>query len=722
MDINRFLEELDRLFEEKNINDVEPFLRISMDKATEEEDKSAQFTILNEMMGFYRDTSEYDKSIKACQQCIGLMKEMNIEGTVDYATALQNIANAHRAAGLLEESLNYYMETFAIYEENIEPGDYRFASLNNNIALLYQEMGNYEKAAQHLKKALAIIEKIPGAEIEVATTLSNLGASLLEIEEIQEAEECLNKALEIFKKDTVKNFHYSAALSAMAAVKCKKEDYAGAIKLYEEALPEIEINMGQGSAYEITKDNLEKAKEAYEKQQAEKTEKLQENPEEIKQEEYDKLPTTYMGITRINTLMAQGRVGVQLIGDFYEKYTGFRQSPEKVEDWIDIDDYKLATVTNGEVFRDDLGIFTDIRNHFMMQPEKARLVKLAREISAMAQTGQVNYGRSMGRKDYVTATLCIGQFMEHTMKCLYILNKKYAPYYKWLFKGIEKLPILPELAIMINDLARLPDQREMWNEYQYNNTSVNENDQKAVVIEQIARLIINELKSQKIIVSVNSNFLNDYVSLIMEKANYNRGELIDEIIHLEFEAFDKVQNVGGRAECQNNWPYFYLMRKSQYLTWTDDMLLCIRDLWLENKQKGWNMITEKYGRMMESTSPEEYKELAKYFPEKSDKTRAIVAQIAEIQVQWMEDFAKEYPKLASQARNITSETDSVYDTSYETYLKGELLTYSDTLLKMYAEFIIDLYNRNENLAKLTIENTAKLQGYDSLKKAEESLN
>ena len=208
----------------------------------------------------------------------------------------------------------------------------------------------------------------------------------------------------------------------------------------------------------------------------------------------------------------------------------------------------------------------------------------------------------------------------------------------------------------------------------------------------------------------------------MEKANYNRGELIDEIIHLEFEAFDKVQNVGGRAECQNNWPYFYLMRKSQYLTWTDDMLLCIRDLWLENKQKGWNMITEKYGRMMESTSPEEYKELAKYFPEKSDKTRAIVAQIAEIQVQWMEDFAKEYPKLASQARNITSETDSVYDTSYETYLKGELLTYSDTLLKMYAEFIIDLYNRNENLAKLTIENTAKLQGYDSLKKAEESLN
>ena len=334
MDINRFLEELDRLFEEKNINDVEPFLRISMDKATEEEDKSAQFTILNEMMGFYRDTSEYDKSIKACQQCIGLMKEMNIEGTVDYATALQNIANAHRAAGLLEESLNYYMETFAIYEENIEPGDYRFASLNNNIALLYQEMGNYEKATQYLKKALAIIEKIPGAEIEVATTLSNLGASLLEIEEIQEAEDCLNKALEIFKKDTVKNFHYSAALSAMAAVKCKKEDYAGAIKLYEEALPEIEINMGQGSAYEITKDNLEKAKEAYEKQQEEKTESLQENPEEIKQEEINE---------KKEKIEKENLSGLKLAKKFYEE-VGAKMIHEKFPEYED----KIAVGFVGE--------------------------------------------------------------------------------------------------------------------------------------------------------------------------------------------------------------------------------------------------------------------------------------------------------------------------------------------------------------------------------------
>jgi len=40
------------------------------------------------------------------------------------------------------------------------------------------------------------------------------------------------------------------------------------------------------------------------------------------QQEYDRLPTTYRGITRFNTTMAEGRVGVEQIGDFYEKYTG----------------------------------------------------------------------------------------------------------------------------------------------------------------------------------------------------------------------------------------------------------------------------------------------------------------------------------------------------------------------------------------------------------------
>ena len=112
MDINGFIEELDSLYTERRINDVEPFFNESIEQAKKENDLAAQFTILNEMMGFFRDTSQFEKSIKACNDCIELMKKMGIEGTVDYATSLQNVANAYRAAGKLAESLEVYKKFF----------------------------------------------------------------------------------------------------------------------------------------------------------------------------------------------------------------------------------------------------------------------------------------------------------------------------------------------------------------------------------------------------------------------------------------------------------------------------------------------------------------------------------------------------------------------------------------------------------------------------------
>lgn len=123
---------------------------------------------------------------------------------------------------------------------------------------------------------------------------------------------------------------------------------------------------------------------------------------------------------------------------------------------------------------------------------------------------------------------------------------------------------------------------------------------------------------------------------------------------------------------------------------------------------------------MESTSPDEYAEFADKLPKKTEKTRKIVDEIAKIQVDWMEEFSKEYPKLANNARDITSDSDNLYNTSYETYLKGELLTYSEKLLKLYGQFVINLAKEGKNLAEMTIKNTALLSGYKSLDEAEKN--
>ena len=157
MNQNEFYEKLNKLFAEKDIEKVGNFLDSELKSARESGDDLLRLVILNEAIGFNRDTGNFDKSVLYCDEAITLMRDLDMGGTVEYATSLQNIANAYRAAGKKVESLGYYNNVFKIYREKLDENDYRFASLHNNIALLYQEMGNFLMATEHLKKSLSII-------------------------------------------------------------------------------------------------------------------------------------------------------------------------------------------------------------------------------------------------------------------------------------------------------------------------------------------------------------------------------------------------------------------------------------------------------------------------------------------------------------------------------------------------------------------------------------
>lgn len=94
--------------------------------------------------------------------------------------------------------------------------------------------------------------------------------------------------------------------------------------------------------------------------------------------------------------------------------------------------------------------------------------------------------------------------------------------------------------------------------------------------------------------------------------------------------------------------------------------------------------------------------------------------IVSIQVSWMEKFAENYPVLASDARTIHTKDDTIFSTSYETYLRGELTTYSSDMLYLYGRWIVELYKSGKNLAYMIMEETVHAYGYKSLDEAEEN--
>lgn len=479
MDTNKLLEDLDSLFKEKRIDEVELFLEQSLKDARAEGDGRAEVMILNELVGFLRDKSKYEKSLAYGKEAVEKLKQMGMADSIGYATTLLNMATACRAAGQLEASKKYFEEILPIYERHLPPEDYLIASYYNNLSLLYQEMDAHGQACECLEKALAIIEKKENAENELATTHANMGISKVRVRKTDEGVRYLQKAISMFEAMEDKGYHYSAALSGMGEAMYCKGDYQAAIAYYEQAAQAIKNSYGENQAYRIMLENIA-------------------------------------------------------------------------------------------------------------------------EVEAE----------------------------------------------------------LPEHA----DKPKSP-----------------------------------------------------------EAENQAAADCIEKIVAEEWAFFDKVENEGGRASCQNNYGEFEIMRKSQYMTWPKPLLESYLDDVETAKSVGENLITYKYGYMMESTAPEKFAELKDKLPPVEPERRALIDQIVQIQVGWMEEFAEAYPRLSGLARKIHTAQDTEWDTSAETYLRGELLTYSDRTLKLYGQFVAKLAREGKNLTAMTMENTAHLYGYASLEDAESKM-
>lgn len=778
MDIDKTLHELDNLFATNQLDKVEDFLIEKQNEAKNEQDKGAELSILNELIGYYREFTEYEKAEKAVSRALELIEDGGLLGTLAHGTTLLNVANVYRAMGKMEDSAKAYEQVEEIYRNTLEEEDFRFASLYNNMSLLYQSCGRGEDACESLKKALVIVKKHPEAQVELAVTYTNLGQAYLSLKKMQEAKKHLVLAEDIFARMDKKDYHYCGCANALGELYFMQEDYENSIKYYEEALLNMYVTAGMTENYALIRKNLMTAYkkagrklydnmldlcqgyyEAYGKPMLEA--KFPEYVDKIAvglcgegsecfgfedeisadhdcgpgfamwmradvfeeiggklNEEYAKLPKVFVGCIRNETALGSGRCGAIRMDDFFERVLGGYSIPATKEEWRLVEEYGLAAAVNGRVFCDPEGIFTEKRNYLMQYyPRKVWLEKIARTLMKCAQAGQYNYGRMMARGDYVTAQIALSEYMQSMMQLVFLLNRKYAPYYKWQHKAMANLETLPEIGDILTAICDMPSQREAWKDYHYNGAS-NPNDMIAMSIEIVAKLIVHKLKEMKLS-SSDAVYLEAQAKEVLK--SMDRQSLVDTIVQMEWEAFDKVQNEGGRASCQDDWETFSIMRKSQYMTWTDTMLEVFIRHFEESMKVGRNLITEKYGRMMESTVPWEYEKIKDAFPCIEPKQKAIMEEIIKIQVSWMEEFAREYPNLAGNARSIHTSEDKVFNTSYETYLRGELGTYSEELLMLYGRFVAQLAKEGRNLARMTMENTANLYGYESLELAEKSL-
>lgn len=761
MNIEKILQDIDVLYSQQKIEDVEILLVNKIQELKKENHIYPTITLMNELLGIYREKGDISNGTKYCDEILEIFTNYNLSKDENFATSLLNIATAHRSFGNYDLSKKYYEDCHKLFEQCIDKNDYRVASLYNNISLLFIETENYPEAILNIEKSLEILKTHQNVEVQMATANTSLSQIYINLNDLNKAQHHIKIALDIF--ENFEDYHYSATLSTYAQIEFLLNNLKNSANLYKKAMIEIEKYVGKSENYKILEENYNSVQSLINSNSNSDNKKWIEVCKDfyinygvamIKthfstyenkiavglvghgsecfgfDDEFSKDHDFEVGFYMWLTDDVYNKIGDDLqkeyqkisnstkqhvfrINNFYKSILDFNDLPITDSDWLKLSAYQLAEATNGEIFCDNLGEFSKIRenllNHFPLQ---VLCQKIAEQSHLVSQTGQYNFKRALKRKDFVTARIILSDFLKYTMDLVFLLNKIYPPYYKWTYKKFQTLPILSNLSDYFEEI-----------------NSLNLTDEKiSTIIESIVFEIITELKSQKFIENINNtNFLDFYVKEISNsplKATEIIGEkieLVKKIVVLEWSAFDKVQGVDGRATCQDDLETFDIMRSSQFLAWSNELLRCYMSDFTKATSVGRNLITEKYAFMMKSTDFESFKEIEHMLPKISPEHSVLIEKIVSKQLELMLELQPKYPKLVSQGRSLLSSEDSLYNTSYETYLRGELSTYSFQTCLLYLD-LIELNSLNGlNTAKLYMENVARLYGYPDVETAEENI-
>ena len=181
--------------------------------------------------------------------------------------------------------------------------------------------------------------------------------------------------------------------------------------------------------------------------------------------------------------------------------------------------------------------------------------------------------------------------------------------------------------------------------------------------------------------------LEEEMGLAREWSNetpFDREETIAAIIDAEWKLF-------GSTIYPDDWNTFFIMRKSRYLAWTNDLLAS----YLQDCKAGNALQVER-----------------------SEKRIGIEEDLVQIQLDWLQKFIENYPKMAGYVRFIY--TNDAQET-IESALRRDIAAYGDRTFILFGKFVTDIAQAGGNLTYDIMNYMACLYGYGGVEDAERQL-
>lgn len=660
-------------------------------------------SLYNNMSLLYAAMGRLELAAEYAQKALGRI-EQNPDAQAELVISLSNLGGMYTRLGQSERAHRCLERAVSLFEQLPGGDDPHYPAALCALAELHFHQGEPEKSAELFRRALGLIERTYGRNDDWQTTRRNLAA----------AEDLIARRNAVKNKtgmELAREFYEQAGRPMLQQ---KYPEYACRIAAglvgegseclgFDDAFS-VDHDFGPGFCLWLTREDYQAIGSRL-------------------QADYQALAARWPGAPARNvTPEGTNRVGVMEIDEFFRRFTGHTHAP-KADSWQDIMTWnaipteRLASVMNGQIFEDPLGEFTRRRAEFARYPEPVRLCRLGQALGRMAQAGQYNYPRAKKRQDADMMYACLAEFVSAAQETAYLLDETYMPFYKWRARGMERLEHAGSLIPLLHRLMERPAA----------------DGQAEETIEAVCACIAAELKRQGL-ASVEDTFLEYHKREVLQRMQQmlqndgaekecasmpsKKAARIAAIVDEEWRQFQQVQNEGGRASCQDDRDTFGLMRTSQFTPWAEEVLASYQQDLKRAGEEGWNLLTEKYARMMEHTAPQQYARLADRLPERSAERLQLQELLISIMMRWTREVERRCPHLMGRGRNLSSEQDGPWNVSSETYLRGELGTYSDETLRLYAQMVLELLSQGKNLVEQNMTCMARGYGYRSLEDAE----
>ena len=175
--VDRILDKLDEYLGRNNYASAERHLKYWLGEAETASDHRTELLVSNELMGLYRKLGRREEALERAKKALARIEELNIGKQVGAATTFLNCATVFKAFGDPEGSIELFKRAESIYLSELDADDSRLGGLYNNMALTLVDLCRFGEADAAYRKALDIMAKNKGGDLEVAITYLNMASA-----------------------------------------------------------------------------------------------------------------------------------------------------------------------------------------------------------------------------------------------------------------------------------------------------------------------------------------------------------------------------------------------------------------------------------------------------------------------------------------------------------------------------------------------------------------